>query len=272
LQPRFSAQHRLALFGRITTTSEQLTQYYLEKRVMNNPKSRSRWSMIAEDLGLASEPEPVAATPPPVVEEPAKPAPVAAVEAKTPPVEAEAEPPRSRKRRGAVEEPPEEPAAPEAPVEAAVPDTAPIVEEAVEVPPAEVAPSESPAEQRKRGRRRGRRGRGRRGEPAEAAPTEAADEESAAAESVKAVPTDVTSEGGEPTVAMEMPKVKERRGRGRKSKRATKGGEETPKETTIAETIVPEPKDEDDGEAEDVSGWEVPSWNELIAGLYRPER
>ncbi len=33
-----------------------------------------------------------------------------------------------------------------------------------------------------------------------------------------------------------------------------------------------EPEDEDDGDTEDVSSWEVPSWNELIAALYRPER
>ena len=37
------------------------------------------------------------------------------------------------------------------------------------------------------------------------------------------------------------------------------------------ETITADPE-EDDSEAEDVSEWEVPSWNDLIAGLYRPDR
>jgi hypothetical protein len=31
-------------------------------------------------------------------------------------------------------------------------------------------------------------------------------------------------------------------------------------------------EEEDDEESEDFSTWNVPSWSEIIAGLYRPER
>jgi len=63
-----------------------------------------------------------------------------------------------------------------------------------------------------------------------------------------------------------------RRGRGRKGKREADGGEEAEKEVTVAETILAEPEvTVDDGDEEDVSGWEVPSWHDLIEALYRPD-
>jgi hypothetical protein len=42
--------------------------------------------------------------------------------------------------------------------------------------------------------------------------------------------------------------------------------EETPPDATAVEP------DEDDEEVENLSNWNVPSWQELIASLYRPER
>jgi hypothetical protein len=34
----------------------------------------------------------------------------------------------------------------------------------------------------------------------------------------------------------------------------------------------PEPDEDDNEDLSDLSSWDVPSWNELIASLYRPER
>jgi hypothetical protein len=42
-------------------------------------------------------------------------------------------------------------------------------------------------------------------------------------------------------------------------------------EATEPEAAAPEPEDDDD-EPDTLSDWNVPSWNELIASLYRPER
>ena len=36
--------------------------------------------------------------------------------------------------------------------------------------------------------------------------------------------------------------------------------------------VAPEPDDEDDDEGESYADWNVPSWQELIASLYRPDR
>jgi hypothetical protein len=47
---------------------------------------------------------------------------------------------------------------------------------------------------------------------------------------------------------------------------AEPAGEEPPP------AVEPEPEDEDDEEVENLSNWNVPSWQELIASLYRPER
>jgi hypothetical protein len=39
-------------------------------------------------------------------------------------------------------------------------------------------------------------------------------------------------------------------------------------------TELPDPAEKDDDEEEEISfaNWNAPSWQELIAGLYRPER
>ena len=105
--------------------------------------------------------------------------------------------------------------------------------------------------------------------------------ETVAGEEVLSEENTATPEG----IATEAEKAKEKersrrrgRGRGRKGSRrddpreAAKADFNEEKETTIAETITTEPEGEDDGDTEDVSGWEVPSWNELIAALYRPDR
>jgi hypothetical protein len=82
------------------------------------------------------------------------------------------------------------------------------------------------------------------------------------------------SEGEKAAPGSDRPK---RRGRGRgrqKPVEAVKTGRlATPKQEPGAEVVAAEGAE--DAELEDVrslSNWNVPSWNELIASLYRPER
>jgi hypothetical protein len=72
----------------------------------------------------------------------------------------------------------------------------------------------------------------------------------------------------------DKPKDRSRRRRRRKGSKRDDDIADNEKETTIAETLSAEAGEEDDStdEGEDVSGWDVPSWNDLIAELYRPDR
>ena len=61
-----------------------------------------------------------------------------------------------------------------------------------------------------------------------------------------------------------------RRGR-RRSRR--KKGDERPEEAAVTKTATVDPAgDDDDSPAEAVRDWNIPSWNDLIASLHRPER
>jgi ribonuclease E len=125
--------------------------------------------------------------------------------------------------------------------------------------------TEERGEQRKRRRRRGRRGRKERTEPVEegketpAAPhekeEEAADEPSAAGQEAAAE----ESESSE----------RKRRRRRRKKSEAAAEEEGAVEEVTETQKIKDE---EEDVPIEDMSAWSVPSWAEIIASLYRPER
>jgi hypothetical protein len=39
-----------------------------------------------------------------------------------------------------------------------------------------------------------------------------------------------------------------------------------------AAEVAPEPEDEEEDEGDTYADWNVPSWQELIASLYRPDR
>jgi hypothetical protein len=65
------------------------------------------------------------------------------------------------------------------------------------------------------------------------------------------------------------------RGRGRNKKRSKDSAQASPAEEAEMNPPEAEPVGQDDADAEDLSSltsWNVPSWNELIASLYRPER
>jgi hypothetical protein len=111
------------------------------------------------------------------------------------------------------------------------------------------APEDDESEDRSR-RRRGRRGRrGSKGETAGAETT--ADAAPGAEDESKEQETG------------------NRRGRGRGRQRPAKAEVEKEEPASIAATDDADLPDED---AEDFSEWNVPSWQELIASLYRPER
>jgi hypothetical protein len=115
------------------------------------------------------------------------------------------------------------------------------------------------------GRRRGRRGRGSRGKkPEPAADAAAVTSAEGAAEASKAEKPEEERPG--------------RRGRGRPRARTEKPARAAPGRQ--AETSAPAKSDsqqaEVEGEADDdtsdLSEWDVPSWQDLIASLYRPDR
>jgi hypothetical protein len=122
-----------------------------------------------------------------------------------------------------------------------------------------------------RGRRRGRRG----GRAAEASTVESVEPETA----VEAPPADDVSGVEETVEATPAHEQSRRRRRGRA--RPRRGEREEP-ETTVAEDederdepeetpeSVTDGDEDDDGD--DMSSWEIPSWQELIDSLYRPDR
>jgi hypothetical protein len=81
-------------------------------------------------------------------------------------------------------------------------------------------------------------------------------------------------ETSEPAPTQEPARRRER-GRGRRAK-ATRDATDTPAVTDEQEDLrakedilVSAPEDDD---ADDMSGWSIPSWQDLIDSLYRPER
>jgi hypothetical protein len=73
----------------------------------------------------------------------------------------------------------------------------------------------------------------------------------------------------------EEPRGRGRRGRGGRSRRKSRRDEEAPataSDEVTGETAATPEEDDDTEEIDSLSDWSVPSWTELIASLYRPER
>jgi hypothetical protein len=219
-------------------------------------RQKEHWRALAELLGLEPEPEP--APPPPAApvadreeaEYPARGKSEAA--AGEPALLPETASPRGRRRRPTVpaEETPEGAAAP-----------GPEATELL-VAPEPVETEEPLPAGRRRGRRTSRAGRSE-------APTAVETEEEK---------TDVAeTHAVTPAAAEKMPAESPRR-RGRGPKRQKKAAEtaDQVESEEAAEPATPqaelEPAESDLDETDALTDWNVPSWQELIASLYRPER
>jgi hypothetical protein len=249
---------------------------------MIDPEDRKRWQAMAAELGLPPDEEepsaPVQAAPEPEVEEPR-------TEFHEPEPIPEGPPNRGRRRRGhspvvetRAEEPvkaaPEVPAAKEASIEPSIPEPA---EPSTAVKEAPEAKEPAPEDQRPaRRRRRGRRGSKQEAET-ETEPTSGdaalvtGTEDESPAEAATEAPEGESSE--EPT-----PRRGRRRGRTRKGERESEptvteeAAETVEEEEEVVSEEPPRVEEDDDEEVDDLSNWNVPSWQELIASLYRPER
>lgn len=214
----------------------------------DQPPSSRRWDDLARELGLEPEPEPTLPaqtfSPPPL----APPAEADLRQARTPKPEPTAQ--RDQERGAFIREP----------VESEFPSS-------VEEPPGQEGNADAPGpEDRPRRGRRGRRsGKNDRGPRERAAGEEQPDQPAAETRSASEEDAD------------DQPR---RRGRGRGRGRGRPRAEEPVPEPESAE--IPEPGDSeavsttdselDADEVSDLSGWNVPSWQELISSLYRPER
>jgi hypothetical protein len=231
-----------------------------ETTAMNDPdrsRQREHWQAIAEQLGLSPEPDEPSASQVSRDEPPSRPEYQRAAEPAAAPVEpvepSEEEPPTRRGRRGRAMR-----AAEEA-TERAAPEKLPAEETEESEPAAGLVP---PAEERaspKRGRRR-RSARSSAGSEREAGET-----------------TSEVDSSGEIEVADQTAERPKRRGRGRGRQKKTGDATISPNAATDEGpgSKPPAPEEEEETEAEDVrslTNWNVPSWNELIASLYRPER
>jgi hypothetical protein len=217
-------------------------------------RQRDHWQAIAEQLGLAPEQEALTeeATPPPAPAagvKPSPPQPAVKAVAERP---AAKEPAPARQERVAAAKVEEQPSR-----EPPEPPLAEAREESVSTSqPAEPPEEEAAPKHRRR----------RRPKSARAAKSNAAEQASAGAGPLEENPGDEAEERAT------------RRGRGRG--RRKKGKPERTAATSVAEDeeIVPkaaEPAETEDADLDDLrslSSWNVPSWNELIASLYRPER
>jgi ribonuclease E len=225
---------------------------------MNQPEEQSSWQNLWEELGLPAEPP--AARP----EEPVAPA----------------EQPSERTEAVAAEATGD-----------LVEEVAPAIQPAAEAPPARA--DEEREEGRGRRRRGGRGGRRGRGEElaAEEAPVPLGSQSPPEAEPA---PTEEgpDSAAATPPAEAEAAEADEREPRGRR-RRSRSRGRKRPAEAAApseapAEPVEEAPDDVEDGdvlldkpevapaeeeeELEDLSNLNVPSWNELIASLYRPDR
>jgi len=223
------------------------------------------WSRLAEEFGLPPDSESAPALPARAPEP--MPPPRALVDQPSAPIgrepRADGEPPaRGRRRRSSAQEP--EPvraeAAEEVPVAEADGNAAPVAEEGG--PDGE---KRRPS-RRRRGRRSGKGATaGEVSERVEGAPVEAED----------ASPDEKAGPGDEPSdEESDGDRSRRKRGRGRGRKKPVVVEKSEPVEDAADEDLEqPEPQDEEtDEEMTNFSNWSVPSWQELIASLYRPER
>jgi len=234
---------------------------------MPEQDEQDRWSQLARELGLEPGPEPAAAPPPapPAVPEPPREPVAKALPARQEEPPAEELLPRARRRRESA--PPEQRA-----------DLATHGEELFGEPAAAAlgAPesAERPAEVASgdEDHRPGRRRRGRRADHNGAADAPMAPGEPGTE------PVEAEGPPSEPQgEAAGEERPRRRRGRGRRrgsapNAEAPPRAEALPRVSAEPETIEMEdmipPSDEEADQ--DLSGWNVPTWQELIASLYRP--
>jgi hypothetical protein len=223
-------------------------------------RQRQHWQELAELLGL--DPEPAAVSPGQVTG--TKPAEAGEIRKPEEAGEPEAPPATERRPRAAVSSPESQ----WQPIAEAI-DEAQEVEESP--PPEQSAPvqlfsdsGEAEIEERGGGkkRRRGRRssrdskraGRGDTADPSVNEPAEKSDDES----------------------SPEQPRERARRQRGGHRQalptEKTDFSEVDEEETIESPLAAAEDEDDSDDELDNLSDWNVPSWNELIASLYRPDR
>src|SRR5262245_21632146 len=200
--------------------------------------TEDHWARLASELGLEGEPNTSPNRPAPRREPADDPA-----ESTNPHDEEFAAPPRGRRRRSASER--------EADTTALSEGEPPAEPDLVDVEP----PPEKPR-------------RGRKSANAEAdVPVDDRDESTASAEEAPESPKE------------EAPKRRRRR-RSRKRRSgeppetvAAEAAESTdPDEDTSEVEAAPEPAEDDEPAPEVIADWNVPSWNDLIASLYRPDR
>ena len=208
-------------------------------------QGRSRWDDLARELGLEATPETERSVPQPVP--PPRRPPVEHVPASRAFVEEEPafSRPGSAREEFAVEPPAPEGLFPEDPA-----------------PPREQpAGREGPDDRPRRGRRGRRSGKGGRG-PDESPRAERPERPTAdLPPGVDRGAAPVDPEGEQPR----------RRGRGRGRPRSREEEVHQAEEAAAVPEPLPEP-DADDSDVSDLSNWTVPSWQELIGSLYRPER
>jgi ribonuclease E len=122
-------------------------------------------------------------------------------------------------------------------------------------------------------------GRPRRGrKAADAESTDRADDESAGGATESDLETEVGEEasaGAKPVEEADKPRRRRRRSRRKKAndqpETAAGGADDT--DAAATETVTADAADEDEDPAPEViADWNVPSWNDLIASLYRPDR
>jgi len=274
---------------------------------MKEKEEQARWQQIWQDLGLTPEPVKASAVakPPGAAEAGAEPVPGRSEPPRlrqeaeredtspsgreeTAPVVEEQQPARGRRRRQVgvvdmhVEVPPAEPRSASA---ADVAETMPAALAGGEEPAAEKEGEEAAG--RRRRNRRSRRGRSaeKAGEDqGEARTASAAEAEEAAAGETTADPlASPPEEADKEAGPAEDPDRRRRRGRGRKKAGAEREPDATEDSDPDAEVDAEFDSDEDeepgasgpaldDEEMDDLANWSVPSWSELIASLYRPDR
>jgi ribonuclease E len=250
---------------------------------MTNPDDLDQhWRTIAEQLGL--EPEPSAASPPCTEEHAHSPRPREALVRQRPVAEPSG---RERRDRPLSDEPEEASADSLALSETAVSVTRPIVEAVKpdETPDATGSVESAPADEEAPRGGRSRRRRRRRSKSGKETAADAPGEEDASGAPPRGTRRreDSTADSDRGEVARgqeseeDAPRGRSRRRGQRKRGSAASAAEGRPESEQDAPPKAPAKEDapvaeELADEDEDLSKWEVPSWQELIASLYRPER
>jgi hypothetical protein len=226
-----------------------------ENTAMHETESNDSWRALAEELGLATDAEGQSASP--VMAHGHEPAAAEGVKTVAEPGElppSTEEVPSGRNRRRTKRSDADRVKGPEP------------QQESVNVPEDAAETSEAAGTEERTRRRRRRRGSKR---------TSSREKEATTEDATLAEAPGHSTETEEETSA-EQPRRRRRR-RGKKVEREMQPEpaddmEEEPEESTSESAISEEEVEDADEENEDFSTWNVPSWAEIIAGLYRPER